>query len=129
MVKNPRLIPGLDSLRNGDVLRNRRMISEILQGCWKACIEPGLDDESPFVTDAIIANPPSYAHIHCAERLRIPFHIMFTMPWSTTAYLSHPLANIQTADLDRETVNFLSFSLIEALTWQGCVLPTPDSSG
>jgi sterol 3beta-glucosyltransferase len=32
----------------------------------------------PFVADAIIANPPSFAHIHCAEKLRIPLHIMFT---------------------------------------------------
>ncbi len=32
----------------------------------------------PFVADAIIANPPSFAHIHCAERLGIPLHLMFT---------------------------------------------------
>ena len=32
----------------------------------------------PFVADAIIANPPSLAHIHCAQRLGIPLHIMFT---------------------------------------------------
>jgi hypothetical protein len=32
----------------------------------------------PFVADCIIANPPSFAHIHCAERLGIPLHIMFT---------------------------------------------------
>lgn len=32
----------------------------------------------PFVADAIIANPPSFAHIHCAEKLGIPLHMMFT---------------------------------------------------
>lgn len=32
----------------------------------------------PFIADAIIANPPSFAHIHIAERLGIPLHIMFT---------------------------------------------------
>jgi hypothetical protein len=32
----------------------------------------------PFIADAIIANPPSFAHIHCAERLGIPLHLMFT---------------------------------------------------
>jgi hypothetical protein len=32
----------------------------------------------PFVADCIIANPPSFAHIHCAERLGIPLHVMFT---------------------------------------------------
>jgi len=26
-------------------------------------------DQPPFVADAIIANPPGMAHIHCAERL------------------------------------------------------------
>ena len=33
---------------------------------------------APFVANAIIANPPSFAHIHCAEKLGIPLHIMFT---------------------------------------------------
>ena len=33
---------------------------------------------------AIIANPPSYGHIHCAEKLRVPLHIYFTMPWTPT---------------------------------------------
>ncbi|KAL2215143.1 putative UDP-glucose,sterol transferase [Thermoascus aurantiacus ATCC 26904] len=119
MVRNPRLVPGFDSLRNGDVLRNRRMITEIMNGCWKACIDPGPAEEFPFVTDAIIANPPSYAHIHCAERLSVPLHIMFTMPWSSTRYFAHPLANIPPSDVERETVNYLSFLLIEAFTWQG----------
>lgn len=121
MVRNPRLVPGFDSLRNGDVLRNRRMITEIMNGCWKACIDPGPAEEFAFVTDAIIANPPSYAHIHCAERLSVPLHIMFTMPWSSTRYFAHPLANIPPSDVERETVNYLSFLLIEAFTWQGYV--------
>jgi hypothetical protein len=34
--------------------------------------------ERSFVADAIIANPPSLAHIHCAQRLGIPLHIIFT---------------------------------------------------
>jgi UDP:flavonoid glycosyltransferase YjiC (YdhE family) len=59
---------------------------------WMACDETaddgsgaGLSKEAeaaakskPFVADCIIANPPSFAHIHCAERLGIPLHIMFT---------------------------------------------------
>ena len=77
---------------------------EILQGCWRSCFESGdgtgvairgdrpggepherLPDlsnhgpaDKPFVADAIIANPPSFAHIHCAEKLGIPLHLMFT---------------------------------------------------
>lgn len=32
----------------------------------------------PFIADAIIANPPSFGHVHCAEKLGIPLHLMFT---------------------------------------------------
>lgn len=34
--------------------------------------------DKPFVADAIIANPPSFAHIHCAEKLGIPLYLMYT---------------------------------------------------
>ncbi|KAL8952864.1 MAG: hypothetical protein Q9222_001256 [Ikaeria aurantiellina] len=108
MVKNPGLMPGMDSLRSGDVGKRRKGMSEIVQGCWRSCIEIGdgtgimASDEHldslrssessadrdlassvgpssrPFVADAIIANPPSFAHIHCAEKLGIPLHLMFT---------------------------------------------------
>ena len=104
MVKNPGLMPGMDSLRAGDVGKRRKGMYEIVQGCWRSCIEVGdgtgirasddnLDSRSsldsgismdtdpsakPFVADAIIANPPSFAHIHCAEKLGIPLHLMFT---------------------------------------------------
>ena len=104
MVKNPGLMPGMDSLKSGDVGRRRKGMYEIIQGCWRSCYEigdgtgvPANDDtlgsrksldsgtemdldptERPFVADAIIANPPSFAHIHCAERLGVPLHLMFT---------------------------------------------------
>lgn len=61
---------------------------------WRSCIEPGdglpgskksskemtREEETDrlFIADAIIANPPSYGHIHCAEKLGIPLHLMFT---------------------------------------------------
>ena len=89
MVKNPGLLPGIDSLRAGDVGKRRKEMAEIINGCWRSCIDPADDMEGKpieeaqpstprFVADAIIANPPSFAHIHCAEKLRIPLHIMFT---------------------------------------------------
>jgi UDP:flavonoid glycosyltransferase YjiC (YdhE family) len=95
MVKNPGLMPGFDSLRNGDIGKRRKEITEIVTGCWRSCFEAGdgsgvaISDENlesagmgegsrPFVADAIIANPPSFAHIHCAEKLGIPLHLMFT---------------------------------------------------
>jgi hypothetical protein len=36
------------------------------------------DGRDHFVADAIIANPPSFAHVHIAEKLGIPLHMMFT---------------------------------------------------
>ena len=104
MVKNPGLMPGFESLRSGDVGHRRKGMYEIIRGCWRSCIEAGdgtgiepsddyIEDHAsfdsgisvsgnattkPFVADAIIANPPSFAHIHCAEKLGIPLHLMFT---------------------------------------------------
>ncbi|KAJ5099244.1 hypothetical protein N7532_006245 [Penicillium argentinense] len=93
MVKSPRLIPGMVSFRAGDIRRKRVMIREMLYGCWSSCIEPDTVTDQPFVADAIIANPPSLAHVHCAQALSIPVHLMFTMPWSNTKSFPHPLAN------------------------------------
>lgn len=85
MVKNPGLIPGMDSLRAGDVGKRRKGMAEIFEGCWRSCAdaeEVKKDDTTPrskpFVAHAIIANPPSFAHIHCAQKLGIPLHLMFT---------------------------------------------------
>lgn len=79
MVKNPGLFPGLEALKNGDVGKRRKDIEQILVGCWNSCIEVGhATDDRAFVADAIIANPPSFAHIHVAEKLGIPLHMMFT---------------------------------------------------
>jgi hypothetical protein len=103
MVKNPGLMPGLDSLKAGDVGKRRRGMEEIVLGCWRSCVEAGNGlgappskesteslgfdaginmeadpSDKPFIADAIIANPPSFAHIHIAEKMGIPLHMMFT---------------------------------------------------
>lgn len=95
MVKNPGLLPGMESLRAGDVGKRRSEMAEILMGAWRSCIEQGNGmrrpaskptssstsvgfSDLPFVADVIIANPPSFAHLHCAEKLGIPVHIIFT---------------------------------------------------
>jgi UDP:flavonoid glycosyltransferase YjiC (YdhE family) len=143
MVKNPGLMPGMDSLRAGDVGKRRKGIYEIITGCWRSCIEAGdgtgvsvtddnLDASSfdsriaafdphtkPFVADAIIANPPSFAHVHIAEKLGIPLHLMFTMPWSPTQSFPHPLANIISSNTDPNMANFVTYALVDMLTWQG----------
>ncbi|KAI0383627.1 glycosyltransferase family 1 protein [Hypomontagnella monticulosa] len=146
MVKNPGLMPGIDALKSGEITKRRKGIEEIVLGCWRSCIETGDglgppprfdrrskdDDEEqvpaalvtqsghkPFVADAIIANPPSFAHIHVAEKLGVPLHLMFTMPWSPTRAFPQPLANIQSSNTDPVTTNYVSYALVEMMTWQG----------
>ncbi|KFX97233.1 hypothetical protein V490_02902 [Pseudogymnoascus sp. VKM F-3557] len=127
MVKNPGLMPGFRSVLHGDVGQRRRDVAEYIQGCWRSCYKAGdglgLDisepDPRPFVADCIIANPPSFAHIHCAEKLGIPLHIMFTMPYSPTQAFPHPLANIQSSNADPQLTNYISYAMIEVLVWQG----------
>jgi hypothetical protein len=91
MVKNPGLIPGMESLKAGDIGKRRAGMAQILQGCWKSCAdadevkedEDGPPKAKPFIANAIIANPPSFAHIHCAEKLGIPLHLMFTYVYAS----------------------------------------------
>ena len=81
MVKHPGLLPGLNAFAKGHVRERRRSTYTMLEGCWRSCIEVAEDSnicKKPFTADAIIANPPSFAHIHCAQKLSIPLHIMFT---------------------------------------------------
>lgn len=65
------------------------MIGDILQGCLRSTYEqaPSPNTTSspaePFVADAIIMNPPSFAGPHIGEALGLPVHLMFSM--------SHPL--------------------------------------
>lgn len=119
MTNNPGIIPKFSSIKAGDIGKKRAMISEVLDRCWKSCIEPDPDTGVPFIAEAIIANPLSFAHIHCAEALGVPLHMMFTMPWSPTKAFPHPLANIQRSDLDPKMANYLTYGMIELMTWQG----------
>eukprot|EP00899_Mesostigma_viride_P005977 jgi/Mesvir1/15380/Mv06575-RA.11 len=74
----------------------------------------------PFVADAIIANPPSYGHIHCAEKLGIPLHMYFTMPWSPTKMYPHPLARMQNLRVN-DVRNRMSYAIVDELMWAGLV--------
>lgn len=119
MVKNPGLIPNIKTLRQGDIQRKRAMVAQMLHGCWRSCIEPDPLSNDPFVADAIIANPPSFAHVHCAQALGIPLHLMFTMPWSSTRAFAHPLANLKYGGTDPALANYVSYAIVEWMTWQG----------
>jgi sterol 3beta-glucosyltransferase len=131
MVKNPGLLPGMDSIKAGDIGKRRREMAEIIDGVWRSCIEAG-DGMSPgktasgvestddlFLADMIISNPPSMTHIHCAETLGIPLHMVFTMPWSPTEAFHHPLVSMNYNKEDKKQANYLSFAMMELLTWQG----------
>jgi UDP:flavonoid glycosyltransferase YjiC (YdhE family) len=130
MVKNPGMIPSLATLKTGEIGKRRDAMAQMFQGFWRACINT-TDDEhdvhnlkvmggrEPFIADAIIANPPSFAHIHCAERLGIPLHLMFTFPYTPTQAFPHPLANIKRTNVDPGYANFMSYMLVELMTWQG----------
>lgn len=130
MVRNPGLIPSFDTLTSGEVGRRREQMYEMFNGFWRACVN-ATDDEKdntnlkmlgnrfPFVADAIIANPVSFAHYHCAEKLGIPLHMVFTFPYTPTAEFPHPLANVKSSNVDREYTNYMSYPLVDLVTWQG----------
>lgn len=98
------------------------MVEEMLDKFWRSCVEPDPDSKVPFIAEAIIANPPSFAHIHLAQAMGIPLHLIFTMPYSPTRAFPHPLANIQRSNLNPSTTNYLSYGMVELLTWQGYAL-------
>ena len=60
---------------------NTAMVKEIIKSTWGACKDTGTIKEDPFIPDVIISNPPTMGHIHVAEALKIPLHIMFPQPW------------------------------------------------
>ncbi|RPB25926.1 UDP-Glycosyltransferase/glycogen phosphorylase [Terfezia boudieri ATCC MYA-4762] len=128
MVRNPGLIPSTSSLTGGEIRERRRGVWEILVSTWASCHEaystPMNSTPRPFVADLIIANPPGFGHVHCGEKLGVPVHIMFTMPWAPpTSAFPHPLANLpertKTSGIDEATINYLTYSLLDILTWQG----------
>ncbi|CAK7209609.1 hypothetical protein SBRCBS47491_000501 [Sporothrix bragantina] len=111
------LMPPAEAYTNGAIAQRRRFIEGVLGGCWNSMV----DVETDFVADAIIANPPSFAHIHLAEAFGVPLHIMFTMPWTPTRSFPHPLANLKVPATSPmyALASQLSFMLVECLTWQG----------
>ncbi|CAK5281074.1 unnamed protein product [Mycena citricolor] len=119
MVKNPGLVPGMASLTNGDIGRKRKMLTQVMEGCWSACHSPSTRTGQAFVADAIISNPPAFAHVHCAEALGIPLLLSFTMPWTPTRAFPHPLVNIKASNAENGLTNYLSYALADILTWQG----------
>ena len=59
------------------------------------------------------------AHFHCAEALNIPLHLMFTFPYTPTQAFPHPLANVKRSNVDTNYTNYMSYPLVDLMTWQG----------
>lgn len=89
MVKNPGLLPSYESAAKGELRRKRKIVRGLMDRCWLSCFARDEDhtqdggkmrqvDPKPFVANAIIANPPSFAHLHCAQKLGVPLHMVFT---------------------------------------------------
>ncbi|CAF1167531.1 unnamed protein product, partial [Didymodactylos carnosus] len=120
MVKNSGIFPSFSSIINGDLKRNTDHVHDIVHSCWQACTENDDETNRPFRAEAIIANPPSYGHIHCAEKLSIPLHICFTFPWTPTTSFPQPLCSVLYQQSTQfEKVNYLSYGVIERLIWMG----------
>eukprot|EP00955_Chlamydomonas_euryale_P062123 358293-Chlamydomonas_euryale.AAC.1 len=122
VVKHRGIMPGLNI---ADALEQREQVKQILYSSWGACVlaDPENKDK-PFIADAIVANPPAYGHTHCAEKLNVPLHICFTMPWTPTKHFPNPFARIKTEisgakSKVREVMNWLSYFAVEDLAWLG----------
>ncbi|KAF4706428.1 hypothetical protein FOZ63_026495, partial [Perkinsus olseni] len=70
-----------------------------------------------WVTHAIIANPPSYTHVHLAERLGVPLQMFFTMPWTKTEAVGHPLC-VNEPDTNPYWKK-MSYRWMEQIQWRG----------
>ncbi|GFP90099.1 sterol 3-beta-glucosyltransferase ugt80a2 [Phtheirospermum japonicum] len=92
----------------------RQQIKEIIFSLLPACTHPDPDTKVSFEVDAIIANPPAYGHTHVAEALKVPLHIIFTMPWTPTSEFPHPLSRVR-----QQVAYKLSYQIVDALIWLG----------
>jgi sterol 3beta-glucosyltransferase len=72
------LLPGWEALKNGDIASKRRMTSTMLDGFYRSTFEPNNTTRQPFAADAIISNPPAFAHVHIAEALGLPLLMSFS---------------------------------------------------
>ena len=54
------------------------MTAVMLDGFWESTFHPDPVSGKPFAVDAIISNPPAFAHIHIAEALGVPLMMSFS---------------------------------------------------
>ncbi|KAK6835593.1 hypothetical protein RU639_002109 [Aspergillus parasiticus] len=95
------------------------IMSDIISGCWRSCVDDDPVTSAPFVADAIIASPIGFSHVHCAQALGgLPVHLMYTMPWSRTKMFPHAITRVgvgRAMKLSRR--NWISYVAIEWMIW------------
>jgi len=110
--------PDMVTLSQREIEMKKHTMREIYDSTYMACTTSPSGD--PYAPDVLICNPPCNTHVHLHEKLQIPLHIIFTMPWSGTKDYQHPFAS---ATLMANTTlgygNKQSFSVIDEITWMG----------
>ncbi|AEO55773.1 glycosyltransferase family 1 protein [Thermothelomyces thermophilus ATCC 42464] len=104
--------------------KNRARIENASQDARSVPSEQTRDDKTLQRATCVAAkwllkNPPRFAHVHCAQALGIPVHIMFTMPWKATRAFPHSLVKLNATDIEPSTANWLTYGLVELMPWQG----------
>lgn len=100
--------------------RIRQSMMHLFENFWRACVDASDDldatetcSRQPFVADAIIATPPCYAHVHCAERLGIPLHIMTTNAEAPVKQIQNSQARFRISKAN--LINSLSYQTVEVM--------------
>eukprot|EP01025_Chloroclados_australasicus_P017191 TRINITY_DN1874_c0_g1_i8.p2 TRINITY_DN1874_c0_g1~~TRINITY_DN1874_c0_g1_i8.p2 ORF type:complete len:687 (+),score=84.21 TRINITY_DN1874_c0_g1_i8:2329-4389(+) len=140
VARNKGILPNHVVGATKEIRENYEQIRDILHSTYPACTEPDPESDSTekFNVQVIISNPPAYGHIHCAEKLGVHLHMMFTMPWTETKEFGHPMARVGDFDFvsgvdtsvklfvtkaQRKKVhkklNRFSYYAIERITWSG----------
>jgi hypothetical protein len=117
-VKSAGIIPTASMIADGVIEKHKLMFKDILKTCWDACVaDDPVKGGAPFRADVIISNPPAYGHIHCAEKLQIPLHILFTMPWTPTDAFPNPFCvpDLQSRTAHSSSFNSLTFTVVDRL--------------
>jgi UDP:flavonoid glycosyltransferase YjiC (YdhE family) len=117
----PRVLLGLAAKAHVSYFK-LKVFREIIFSTYGACTEPDPDDPAaePFRADAIIANPMSVGHVHCAEALGIPLHLMFPNPWVATTDYPHSFSGWQyepNPSRSQRYANFASYKIVDDVLW------------